>query len=124
MLEPGTTFRVRTEEIAAKVMERDAILVNLANGMYYSLLGVGGLVWILVEGGHSGPEHAWRSCAATTTWRPSGRPRRTGADGSPSFRETRGDGFRTRGRAVAPAGSTGDQGRLRGTRPERPRRHG
>ena len=40
-------------EVAAKVMDGEAILINLSNGMYYSMDGVGGLVWSLVEQGRS-----------------------------------------------------------------------
>ena len=40
-------------EVAAKVMDGEAILINLSNGMYYSMDGVGGVVWSLVEQGRS-----------------------------------------------------------------------
>ena len=32
-------------EVAAKVMDGEAILINLANGMYYSMDGAGGFLW-------------------------------------------------------------------------------
>lgn len=49
-------YRVNTDEIAAKVVDGEAILINLSNGIYYSLGGTGALVWALVERGHSGEE--------------------------------------------------------------------
>jgi Coenzyme PQQ synthesis protein D (PqqD) len=42
-----------TEEVAAKVMDGEAIMINLSNGMYYSMDGVGALIWGLVDQGHS-----------------------------------------------------------------------
>jgi hypothetical protein len=41
------------EEVAAKVIDGEAILINLSNGIYYSLDNVGGLIWELIEGGSS-----------------------------------------------------------------------
>ncbi len=37
------------EEIAAKLVDGEAVLINLANGMYYSMDQVGGFVWSLIE---------------------------------------------------------------------------
>jgi hypothetical protein len=42
-----------TEEVAAKVIDGEAIMINLSNGMYYSMDGAGALIWGLVEQGHS-----------------------------------------------------------------------
>jgi len=39
------TYRVREEEVAAKVMDGEAIIINLTSGVYYSLDGVGCAVW-------------------------------------------------------------------------------
>ena len=41
------------QEVAANVMDGEAILINLSNGMYYSMDKVGGFVWELIEGGCS-----------------------------------------------------------------------
>ncbi len=41
------------EEVAAKVIDGEAIIINLANGIYYSMDKVGGLIWEMLEGGHS-----------------------------------------------------------------------
>jgi coenzyme PQQ synthesis protein D (PqqD) len=37
------------EEVAAKVMDGEAILINLSNGIYYSMDKVGAVVWELIE---------------------------------------------------------------------------
>ena len=37
------------EEVAAKVMDGEAILINLSNGVYYSMDKVGAVVWELIE---------------------------------------------------------------------------
>jgi hypothetical protein len=43
----------RGEEVAAKVIDGEAIIINLANGIYYSMDKVGGLIWDMVQSGHS-----------------------------------------------------------------------
>ena len=46
--------RVRVcEEIAAKLIDDEAIIINLANGVYYSMDNAAGLVWQMLERGHS-----------------------------------------------------------------------
>ena len=37
------------QEVAAKVMDGEAILINLSNGVYYSMDKVGAVVWELIE---------------------------------------------------------------------------
>ena len=46
----GARVRPNTDEVAAKIMDGEAILINLTTGMYYSMDLVGGLVWELIEG--------------------------------------------------------------------------
>lgn len=46
-------LRPRGEEVTAKVIDGEAIIINLANGIYYSMDKVGGLIWDLVQGGYS-----------------------------------------------------------------------
>lgn len=46
-------LRPRGEEVAAKVIDGEAIIINLANGIYYSMDKVGGLIWDLVQVGYS-----------------------------------------------------------------------
>jgi chemotaxis receptor (MCP) glutamine deamidase CheD len=40
---------IRRAEIAAKVIDGEAIVINLATGLYYSLGKVGGRIWSLIE---------------------------------------------------------------------------
>ena len=40
---------INEEEVCGKVVEGEAIIINLSNGIYYSLDGVGGTVWQLIE---------------------------------------------------------------------------
>jgi hypothetical protein len=51
MLTPQNRLRRKDEEVIAKVMDGEAVIINLANGMYYSLDNVGGLIWELLEDG-------------------------------------------------------------------------
>jgi hypothetical protein len=46
-------LRPRGEEVAAKVIDGEAIIINLANGVYYSMDKVGGLIWDLVQAEHN-----------------------------------------------------------------------
>jgi hypothetical protein len=61
-------FRVNADEVASTVVDGEAILINLSDGMYYSLGGTGALVWALLETGQDGE----RICAELE--------RRTGID--------------------------------------------
>lgn len=49
MLSPATRLRIQTNQVAAKVLDGEAIIINLSNGVYYSLAGVGGEVWTMIE---------------------------------------------------------------------------
>ena len=53
MLTLHQRFRPRDEEVASKVIDGEAIIINLANGVYYSMDKVGALVWEQVQAGHS-----------------------------------------------------------------------
>jgi hypothetical protein len=53
MLSLQNCFRPREEEVASKVIDGEAIIINLANGVYYSMDKVGALVWDLLQAGHS-----------------------------------------------------------------------
>jgi len=46
-------LRPNEEEVAAKVLDGEAILINLSNGTYYSMDKAGGFIWELIEGRHS-----------------------------------------------------------------------
>ena len=53
MVTAASRFGVRPEEIAWKVLDGETIIINLMNGMYYSLPGVGSEAWELIGSGHS-----------------------------------------------------------------------
>lgn len=42
-----------TNEVAAKILEGEAILINLTTGVYYSMADTGGRIWSLLEEGHT-----------------------------------------------------------------------
>ncbi len=48
-----TCFRPREEEVASKVIDGEAIIINLANGIYYSMDKVGAHVWDLFQSGYT-----------------------------------------------------------------------
>lgn len=52
MTEVAQRFRVNTDSVAAKVIDGEAIIINLETGVYYSLDGTGGEVWSLLEEHH------------------------------------------------------------------------
>lgn len=43
--------RLNEEEVVAKLIEDEAILINLVSGVYYSMDGCGARVWSLIEAG-------------------------------------------------------------------------
>lgn len=45
-------LKPNTAEVSAKLVDGEAILINLSNGMYYSMDSVGGFIWSLIEQGH------------------------------------------------------------------------
>lgn len=53
MLTFDQRLQPRDQEVAAKVIDGEAILINLANGVYYSMDKAGGLVWEMIEGRHT-----------------------------------------------------------------------
>jgi Coenzyme PQQ synthesis protein D (PqqD) len=53
MLPLNTRLGPNEAEVAAKVIDGEAILINLSNGMYYSMDQVGGLIWTMISEGHS-----------------------------------------------------------------------
>src|SRR3954451_10336708 len=50
-VDAGTRLRVNTERVAAKVIDGEAIVINLTNGRYYSMIGTGALVWSMLADG-------------------------------------------------------------------------
>lgn len=49
MVMPNERFALNDVDVAAEVIEDDAVLVNLATGMYYSMDGPAGLIWSMVQ---------------------------------------------------------------------------
>ncbi len=49
MLSPSDVITANEQQVAAKVMEGEAILINLMTGAYYSTPSTGGFIWSLVE---------------------------------------------------------------------------
>ena len=53
MLNVQDRLRPNEEHVAAKVMDGEAVLINLANGFYYSMGGAGGFMWSLITQRHA-----------------------------------------------------------------------
>lgn len=51
MLTMQARLTPRSEDVAAKVIDGEAIIINLADGSYYSMDAVGAIVWELIERG-------------------------------------------------------------------------
>lgn len=49
----GQFYLPATDRVAAKVMDGEAVIIDLESGVYYSLSDVGGRVWELMEAGCS-----------------------------------------------------------------------
>jgi hypothetical protein len=47
----SSSLRPNEEEVAAKVLDGEAIMINLSNGFYYSMDKVGAFIWELVASG-------------------------------------------------------------------------
>ena len=57
-------FEVNSQDVAAKVISGETILINLTSGIYFSMDGAGTTIWQLLEGGHS-LEQVARAVSAT-----------------------------------------------------------
>lgn len=53
MLTFDNRLQPQDQEVAAKVIDSEAILINLANGVYYSMDKVCGLIWEMIESRHT-----------------------------------------------------------------------
>ena len=53
LLDSDTRVRPNKEDVAVKVLDGEAIMIDLAQGTYYSLDEVGTLVWELIEREHT-----------------------------------------------------------------------
>jgi hypothetical protein len=63
MLTPETRVVPNLGEVSGKVLDGEAIIINVSTGRYYSMDGVGALAWSLLEAGPTAGEIA-RSIAA------------------------------------------------------------
>lgn len=45
-------LRPNADNISSKVVDGEAILIDLSNGMYYSMPTVAGFIWTLIDQGH------------------------------------------------------------------------
>jgi hypothetical protein len=55
---PGLHYIPNRDDIVAKVVDGEAIMINLPKGIYYCLDGVGGRVWELLEEGRGAADIA------------------------------------------------------------------
>jgi hypothetical protein len=46
-------LRANTDEVAAEVIDGEAVLINLSNGTYFTMDGIGAVVWSMIEHGYS-----------------------------------------------------------------------
>lgn len=53
MMSPQSRLKVNVSDIAAKVIDGEAILINISTGLYHSMDDVGAVVWELIQEGHS-----------------------------------------------------------------------
>lgn len=53
MLSLHTRLRRKDDDIVAKVMDGEAVIINLSTGIYYSIDQVGAAMWELIEQGSS-----------------------------------------------------------------------
>jgi len=58
MMQATSRFKVNEKLVTSKIIDGEAIIINLASGMYYSLDKTGALVWMLIGGGYSLGESA------------------------------------------------------------------
>jgi hypothetical protein len=100
MLSPDVRVSPNVSEVAAKIMDGEAILINLTDGMYYSMDHVGGLVWELVETGPS-----LREIVDAVTAHYETTPDRADADVRRLIQELLGAGLVRIGPAAAAAGT-------------------
>ena len=57
-MDQADRFELNSAEIVAEVIGGEAVIINLASGIYYSLDGAGGMAWALLAAGHSRGETA------------------------------------------------------------------
>jgi len=53
MIATTSQFRINEKLVTSKMIDGEAIIINLSSGMYYSLDKTGAVVWLLIGGGCS-----------------------------------------------------------------------
>lgn len=53
MIPPSRRVSVNTDLVAGEVVDGEAVIINLSNGMYYTMDKVGAEIWQLIEGRRS-----------------------------------------------------------------------
>ena len=53
MLTLKSSFFPCTDEVVAKVLDGEAIMINLSSGVYYSMGNAGAVMWELIAAGHT-----------------------------------------------------------------------
>jgi len=53
MMDSSTRLALRTDNIAATIIDGEAVIINLSTGVYYSLIGAGVEAWRWIEQGHA-----------------------------------------------------------------------
>jgi len=53
MLKNDAVLRAKSDEVAAKIVDGEAILINLMSGVYYTVDGTGAEIWSQLESGSS-----------------------------------------------------------------------
>jgi hypothetical protein len=51
MVSLESRLRCKGEDVVAKVMDGEAVIINLATGTYYSMADVGAAIWSMIESG-------------------------------------------------------------------------
>src|SRR6516165_1220111 len=52
MVGPNSRLRCRHDDVLARVIDGEAVIINLSNGMYYTLDRAGAVMWELIERGY------------------------------------------------------------------------
>ena len=68
-------MQANPDEVAAKVVQGEAIIINLASGVYYSMTGVGAAAWGLLEATGDVERTVDTLCASTTSTPSAAAPR-------------------------------------------------
>ena len=53
MITGEARLRANMDEVAAEVIDGEAVLINLSNGMYFTMDGIGAVVWAMIEHGYT-----------------------------------------------------------------------